>query len=60
VWQEVVMLARDLIVWTQALLLDGELGKPSRSDPRYRLLHIAAAARSTATKQHSTSKRIWP
>ncbi|HZK73723.1 MAG TPA: IS1380 family transposase, partial [Clostridia bacterium] len=27
VWSEIVMLAHDLIVWTQALVLDGELAK---------------------------------
>jgi hypothetical protein len=42
VWVEIVMLAHDLIVWTQALLLDGELAKAEPKRLRYRLLHIAA------------------
>jgi Transposase DDE domain group 1 len=42
VWIEIVMLAHDLIVWTQALCLDGELAKAEPKRLRYRLLHIAA------------------
>ena len=41
VWLEIVMLAHDLIVWTQALLLDGELAKAEPKRLRYRLLHVA-------------------
>ena len=42
VWLEIVMLAHDLIVWTQALVLDGELAKAEPKRLRYRLLHVAA------------------
>ena len=35
------MLAHDLIVWTQALLLEGELAKAEPKRLRYRLLHVA-------------------
>ena len=35
------MLAHDLIVWTQALVLDGELAKAEPKRLRYRLLHVA-------------------
>ena len=42
VWLEIVMLAHDLIVWTQALALDGELAKAEPKRLRYRLLHVAA------------------
>ncbi len=41
VWLEIVMLAHDLIVWTQALLLSGELAKAEPKQLRYRLLHPA-------------------
>ncbi|MBV9807105.1 MAG: transposase, partial [Solirubrobacterales bacterium] len=40
-WLEIVLLAHDLIVWTQALLLDGELAKAEPKRLRYRLLHVA-------------------
>jgi hypothetical protein len=42
VWLQIVLLAHDLIVWTQALLLDGELAKAEPKRLRYRLLHVAA------------------
>lgn len=41
VWIEIVMLAHDLIVWTQALLLDGQLAKAEPKRLRYQLLHTA-------------------
>ena len=41
VWVEIVMLAHDLIIWTQALCLDGELSKAEPKRLRYRLLHVA-------------------
>ena len=42
VWLEIVRLAHDLIVWTQRLLLTGELAKAEPKRLRYRLLHVAA------------------
>ena len=45
VWVEIVMLAHDLIVWTQALCLSGELAKAEPKRLRYRLLHVAARLR---------------
>jgi hypothetical protein len=42
VWFEIVVLAHDPIVWTQALLLDSALAKAERKRLRYRLLHVAA------------------
>src|SRR3954470_1148537 len=41
VWLQIVMLAHDLLIWTQALLLDGELAKAEPKRLRYRLLHVA-------------------
>jgi hypothetical protein len=38
----VVMLAVDLLAWTQHLLLDGDLAKAEPKPLRYRLLHVAA------------------
>ena len=42
VWLAIVLLAHDLLVWTQALLLSGELAKAEPKRLRYRLLHVAA------------------
>src|SRR3954464_4229740 len=41
VWLALVLLAHDLIVWTQWLLLDGELARSEPKRLRYRLLHTA-------------------
>jgi Transposase DDE domain group 1 len=42
VWIELVLIAHDLIRWTQTLLLEGELAKAEPKRLRYRLLHLAA------------------
>jgi hypothetical protein len=41
-WLTVVMLAVDVITWTQHLLLHGHLAKAEPKTLRYRLLHVAA------------------
>jgi hypothetical protein len=60
VWVQVVLLAHDLIVWTQALLLDGELAKAEPKRLRYRLLHVAGrlAFHGRTAKLHL--QRTWP
>ena len=60
VWLAIIRLAHDLIVWTQRLLLTGELAQAEPKRLRYRLLHIAARLGSharTATLRLPTS---WP
>jgi Transposase DDE domain group 1 len=42
VWLQLVLIAHDLISWSQTLLLDGELAKAEPKRLRYRLLHTAA------------------
>ena len=60
VWLEIIILAHDLIVWTQALLLSGELQNAEPKRLRYRLLHIAArlAFHSRRAKLHL--QHTWP
>ena len=41
VWLQLVLLALDLVVWTQALLLDGHLAVAEPKTLRYRLWHVA-------------------
>ncbi|MCA1678968.1 MAG: IS1380 family transposase, partial [Actinobacteria bacterium] len=41
VWLALVLIAHDLIAWTQRLLLTGELARAEPKRLRYRLLHIA-------------------
>jgi DDE family transposase len=61
VWLEIVMLAHDLIVWTQALLLTGELAKAEPKRLRYRVLHTAArlAFSGRRAKLHLHSTWRW-
>jgi hypothetical protein len=61
VWLEIVRLAHDLIVWTQALALHGELAKAEPKRLRYQLLHIAGrlAFHSRRGKQHLQGSWPW-
>jgi hypothetical protein len=60
VWLEIVMLAHDLIVWTQALLLDGELAKAEPKRLRYRLLHVAARLAFHGRRGRLRLQHNWP
>jgi Transposase DDE domain group 1 len=60
VWLEIVMLAHDLIVWTQALLLDGELQKAEPKRLRYRLLHVAARLAFHGRRAKLRLQHDWP
>ena len=60
VWVEIVMLAHDLIVWTQALCLDGELATAEPKRLRYRLLHVAARLAFSGRRAKLHLPRAWP
>jgi hypothetical protein len=60
VWLEIVMLAHDLIVWTQALVLDGELAKAEPKRIRYRLLHVAARLAFSGRRAKLHLQDTWP
>ena len=60
VWLEIVMLAHDLIVWAQALLLDGELAKAEPKRLRYRLLHVAGRLAFSARRAKLHLQSTWP
>jgi hypothetical protein len=60
VWLEIVMLAHDLIAWTQALLLDGELQKAEPKRLRYRLLHVAARLAFHGRRAKLRLQHDWP
>ncbi|HEX8160063.1 MAG TPA: transposase [Solirubrobacteraceae bacterium] len=60
VWLKLVGIAHDLLVWTQRLLLTGELAACEPKRLRYRLLHVAARlafhARTATLRIHAA----WP
>jgi hypothetical protein len=60
VWLEIVMLAHDLIVWTQALLLDGELATAEPKRLRYRLFHVAARLAFSGRRAKLHLQANWP
>lgn len=59
-WLTVVMLAVDLITWTQRLLLDGDLAKVEPKALRYRLLHTAARITRGQRRVWVRIQRSWP
>ncbi|MGZ6669130.1 MAG: IS1380 family transposase [Solirubrobacteraceae bacterium] len=60
VWLEIVLLAHDLIVWTQALLLSGELQKAEPKRLRYRLLHVAGRLAFSGRRAKLHLQQTWP
>jgi hypothetical protein len=60
VWLEIVALAHDLIVWTQALILDGELAKAEPKRLRYRLLHVAGRLAFSGRRAKLHLQNTWP
>ena len=60
VWLEIVMLAHDLIVWTQALALDGELAKAEPKRLRYQLFHVAGKLAFSGRRAKLRLDHDWP
>jgi hypothetical protein len=60
VWLEIVMLAHDLIIWTQALLLTGDLAKAEPKRLRYRLLHVAGRLAFHGRRAKLHLQDTWP
>ena len=60
VWLKIVMLAHDLLVWTQALCLDGQLSKAEPKRLRYRLLHVAGQLAFSGRRAKLHLQNTWP
>jgi hypothetical protein len=60
VWLYLVLIAHDLISWSQTLLLDGELATAEPKRLRYRLLHTAARLAFHGRRAHLRLQRTWP
>jgi len=60
VWLQLVLIAHDLIAWTQRLLLTGELAKAEPKRLRYRLLHVAARLAFHARTATLRLQATWP
>jgi hypothetical protein len=60
-WLELVLLAQDLLLWTQRLLLQKtELARCEPKRLRYRLLHVAARLTRHARRLTLHLPRAWP
>jgi len=59
-WLEIVRLAHDLIVWTQRLLLTGELATAEPKRLRYRILPVAARLAFHARPATLRLQASWP
>ncbi|HEX2708847.1 MAG TPA: transposase, partial [Solirubrobacterales bacterium] len=60
VWLELVGLAHDLLAWTQALALSGELAVCEPKRLRYRLLHVAARLAFSGRRAKLRLQAGWP
>jgi hypothetical protein len=60
VWLAIVMLAHDLLVWTKALALDGELARAEPKRLRYRLLHVAGRLAFSGRRAKLHLQGSWP
>ena len=60
VWLELALTAADLLTWTQALCLHGELARCEPAALRYRLLHVAARLVRTGRCWHLKLDKDWP
>jgi hypothetical protein len=60
VWLELVLMAQDLTVWAQGLLLDGALAVAEPKTLRYRLWHVAARIVRHARRTILRLQRSWP
>ena len=60
VWLELVMAAQDLIAWTQALALTGELSRCEVKRLRYQLIHQAGRLVRSARRTRLRLEQSWP
>ena len=59
-WLAVVMLAVDLLAWTQHLLLDGDFARAEPKTLRYRLLHVTARITRGQRRTWVRIQQSWP
>jgi hypothetical protein len=55
-----VLIAHDLIRWTQTLTLEGELAKAEPKRLRYRLLHVAGRLSFHGRRAQLRLQHSWP
>ena len=59
-WLELVLIAQDLLSWSQTLLLEGDLARAEPKRLRYRLLHVAGQITHSARRTKLHLPKRWP
>ena len=59
-WMLVVLIAQDLLTWSQRLCLDGELAKAEPKRLRYCILHVAGRTARTGRRSYLRLDATWP
>lgn len=59
-WLALVLCAQDMIAWTKALCLDGEMKRAEPKRLRYALLHVAARVVRSGRRLHVRVQATWP
>jgi Transposase DDE domain group 1 len=59
-WLELVLMAQDLLSWSQSLLLDGDLAHAEPKRLRYRLLHVAGRITRSGRRIRLHLPARWP
>ena len=59
VWLELALIAQDLIAWTKALALEGELARSEPKRLRYRLFHQAGRIARSGRRVRLRLERSW-
>jgi hypothetical protein len=59
-WLELSLIAQNLLCWTRALLLDGELALAEPKRLRHRLLHVAARLVRSGRRARLRLQADWP
>ena len=60
VWLELVLISHDLLTWTKALLLDGQLAGSRPKRLRHHLLHVAARLAFSGRRAWLRLQASWP
>lgn len=59
-WLTLVLIAGDLLAWTRALCLEGDLAKAGPARLRYCLLHTPATVATSGRTRHLRYPATWP
>jgi len=59
-WMQLILIAQDLLAWSQRLCFSGELARAEPKTFRYRVLHTAARITRSARRTTLRISKAWP